>query len=191
MKKNRSLPIIAILITLLYILTGCTKKCDEFNSDIINWLPYKKTDLIILTNNTNKDTLTLKSNIINHTEKIKRNTKCTCEDSYSLIISSDSILINVDFYDSRSIDFSFVKINNDNLNYSELLNSYQLNGKNYSNVIIYKNDSQNSTKRFDKLVISKNIGIIEIIGVSEEWIIENDNIKNIEVSEIDYNKSDC
>jgi hypothetical protein len=77
------------------------------------------------------------------------------------------------------------------LNYSELLNSYQLNGKNYSNVIIYKNDSQNSTKRFDKLVISKNIGIIEIIGVSEEWIIENDNIKNIEVSEIDYNKSDC
>jgi hypothetical protein len=41
------------------------------------------------------------------------------------------------------------------------------------------------------LVISKNIGIIEIIGVSEEWIIENDNIKNIEVSEIDYNKSDC
>jgi hypothetical protein len=191
MKKNRNLPIIAIFVTLLCILTSCSKKCDEFNSDIINWLPYKKTDLIILANNSNKDTLTLKSNTINHTEKVRNNTKCACEDSYSLVISSDSIHINVDFFNSKSVGDSYIKINYDNLNFLEQLNSYQLNGKNYSNVIVYKNNEQNHATRFTKLYISKNIGIIEIIGLSEDWIIENDSGKSIEVTEIDFNETNC
>lgn len=178
-------------MTLLCHLTGCSKKCDEFNSDIINWLPYKKTDLIILTYNTNKDTLTLKSSIINHTKKVRNNTKCECEDSYNVVISSDSIHINVDFYKSKSIDDSYAKINNDNFHFLEQLNSYQLNGKNYSNVIVYKNSELNSGTRFTKLYISKNIGIIEIIGLSEDWIIENDISKSIEVSDIDFNEASC
>jgi len=173
------------------MLIGCSKKCGEFNSDIISWLPYKKTDLIILAFNTNKDTLTLKSSVINHTEKVRNNTKCACEDSYSLVISSDSLHINVVFFNSKSIGDSHIRINYDNLNFSEHLTSYQLNGKNYSNVLVYKNNEQNHTARFIKLYISKNIGIIEIVGQSEDWVIENDAIKSIEVSEIEFNETNC
>ncbi|MBI5541149.1 MAG: hypothetical protein HY951_13870 [Bacteroidia bacterium] len=192
MKKNRTLPIIAVSLTLLYILTGCAKKCEDFNEDIINWLPYKKTDNIILTNDNIKDTLTLKSNVINHTEKIKRNTKCACEDNYTLLLSSDSINISVFFNNSRVLNDSYVIINHEYLNYFEQQNyTYQLNGLIYGRVIIYKNNSQNSNKRFDRIVISRSYGIIEIIGIDENWILEDSSVKEIEFTSIDFNKIDC
>ena len=189
--KNRILSVIAISILLTNIFSGCSKKCGDFNSDVINWLPYKKADLIILTYNTNKDTLTLKSHVINHTDKVRYNAKCECADSYSVVISSNSIHINVDFLNSKSIKDSFIKINNDNLSFSEQLSFYYLNGKNYSNVLVYINKWQNQSTRFTKLYISKNIGIIEIVGQSEDWVIENDTNKSIDVSEIDFNETNC
>jgi hypothetical protein len=95
------------------------------------------------------------------------------------------------FDQSNYIKSSLIFINGESLNYSEQLKNLELNGHTYSDIIIYKNSSQSIDSRFEKIVISKFIGIVEIIGLNENWIITDNDKRITEISEIDYKSSDC
>ncbi len=182
-----------ILLTLLiYIgLTGCGRRCEDFNEEVVNWMPYKVNDHIILQKNEVLDTLKVTQSEIYHTDKIGAWVKCSCADSYTINLGSDSLDIIVTFYSSNNVSASHVKLNDEYLSFSEQLSTFTFNDKVYLNVIIYKNNHQSQSQRFDSLLISKSIGIIGIIGTSEELVIPDDSIRTIDLSSIDFINVDC
>jgi len=189
MKKELSIILLASIIYLGF--TGCGKRCEDFNNDILKWMPYKINDRIILQKNEISDTLKVIQSEIYHTDKIGAWVKCDCEDSYSIDLSSDSLEIHLTFFKSNNVSESYVYLNNENLTFHEQENTFTFNSRTYSNVIIYKNFSQSHSKRFDSLLLSKSIGIIGIIGTTEEWTIYDDSIRNIDVSSINFENIDC
>ncbi len=189
MKKMVS---IFLIISVVYFgLTGCGKRCGEFNSEILQWMPHKKSDMVIIQKSGITDTLIVRYSIVRHTNKIQAWAKCICEDSYIIELNSDSLTIMVTFFESNNVSDSHIQLNNESLSFSEQVSSYNYNDKAYSNVLIYRNSSQSQTKRFDSLLISKSIGIIGIIGTTEEWAIYDDSYKNIDVSSVEIKYSDC
>lgn len=187
----KPLSLFIMTIILFTAFTGCRRKCVEFNNDILTWMPYKLSDNVILSRDSINESLIVTGSRIEHTNKIGHWVKCDCGDSYIIELSSDSMTINIIFDNSYYVENSWARINYESLGYSEQFSTYQSNGKTYSNVIAYKNNSQNLSKRFDMLLISKSIGIIGIIGVSEEWHTGDDTFKSIDVSMVDFKESNC
>jgi hypothetical protein len=54
-----------------------------------------------------------------------------------------------------------------------------------------KNTNQTSSRRFDKIILSKTIGIIAIIGEKDEWKIIDNTVRQIEISDIEFKRTDC
>jgi hypothetical protein len=189
MIKNHSFYFVILFVSL--VLTGCGKRCEEFNNDILNWMPYKAGDEIVFQKNRTPDTCYLAYNEIIHTDKIGAWEKCECEDSYSVRISSDSLDIEVMFYHSVDVSDSYVSVNNEGLSFVKQASSYSFNSTSYSNVLIYENNIVSDNKRFEKVLISKSIGIIGIIGTFEEWTIIDDSIKSIQITDVKQSIIDC
>ena len=154
-------------------------------------MPYKKADRIIIGNNNKTDTLIVKYSEIHHTDKIGFGVNCECENSYIIHLSSDSLIINVLFYNANAVERSEILINNEWMNYSERLDRLQINGKEYTDLIIYKNENETPTSRFEKIIISKSIGIISVVGKNELWGIKDDTKRDIDVSKIQLKTIDC
>lgn len=184
-------PIRIIFTFVIVVLTGCATKCDDFNNEIIDWMPYKKADRIIIGNNNKTDTLIVNYSEIHHTDKIGFGVNCECENSYIIHLSSDSLIINVLFYNANAVERSEILINNEWMNYSERLDRLQINGKEYTDLIIYKNVNETPASRFEKIIISKSIGIISIVGKNELWGIKDDTKRDIDVSKIKLKTIDC
>jgi hypothetical protein len=189
MKSSLKIFLIPPLLTTL--IAGCYKNCDEFNKEILDWMPYKLQDKIMVTDLNKTDTLTVTDSKINHTDKIKFFSMCMCMDFFIVSLSSDSIEIQAEFYDSGNANNSTIYINGEYLNYSEQLDNLVLNGHNYNDLQIYKGNTALNGGRFDKVIISKSIGIIAIIEKNRNWIILDNNIRNIFFSNINYNIDGC
>lgn len=175
-----------IIGSLIIILTGCNKRCEEFNDDIIKWLPYNGTDKIQLSTANNMDTLILSVNYrqITHTDKIPRLSMCLCMDNFSVGLSSDSLELGFIYMDSRNIRNSFVSLNDEPLNFYQFLDSYEINGKEYFNVIEYTNHLPIDSVDFVNVIIAKSSGLIKITESGKEWIIVNDSTRIIDVAGI-------
>lgn len=184
-----------ILIIFFYfvivVLTGCATKCDDFNNEIIDWMPYNEADRIIIGKDNRSDTLIVNYSEIHHTDKIGFGVKCDCEDTYSLNLSSDSLTIDVRFYNSSAVEKSEIVINDEWMSFSERLDKLEINGKEYNDLIIYKNEKQTPASRFEKIILSKSIGIISIVGINELWGIKDDTKRVIDVSKIKLKTIDC
>jgi hypothetical protein len=183
--------VLLIFVSLVIIPSGCNTICEDFNNEIINWMPYKDADKIIIAKGNQVDTLIVNFSLRQHTDKIRFGSKCVCENSFSLKLSSDSLNINVLFEDSRAVENSVITINNEFLNYSSKLDSLEINGKKYFDLIVFENLHQYLINKFDKIIISKSIGIISITKQGYDWIIIDDLKRNIELSKIGLNISDC
>jgi hypothetical protein len=183
--------ILLIFASLVIISAGCGTICEDFNNDIINWMPYKEADKIIIAKGNQVDTLIVNFSLIQHTDKIRYGSKCECDNLYLLKLSSDSLSIAILFNDSRAVENSVITINNEFLNYSSKLDSLEINGKKYFDLIVYENINQYLINKFDKIIISKSIGIISITKQGYDWIIIDDSKRNIELSKIGLNISDC
>ncbi len=177
--------------SLILILTSCAKKCDDFNNKIIEWMPYKTNDKIVIFQKGNTDTLTVKYSEIYHTDKIGFGVKCSCENSFILNLSSDSFKIDIRFNDSNLVEQSEIVINDEWMDYSEQVDNLTINGKAYTDLIIYKNTNQTPSKRFDRIILSKTIGIVAIIGEKDEWKIIDNTVRKIEISDIEFKSTDC
>jgi len=150
-----------VIASLIVLLTSCAEKCDDFDYDIIEWMPYKKNDKIVLSNNNHRDTLSVNYSEIHHTDKIRFGVKCACVNSFTVDLSSETFDLHILFNDSKLIELSEIEINNEWLNYSEQLDNLTINEINYTNLIVYKNS--NSTNDFQKIIVAKRIGIIAIV----------------------------
>ncbi len=182
-----------IICALIIISAGCNKRCEEFNDDIFKWFPYEGTDKIQLVNADCTDTLTLtvKSRHITHTDKIARLSKCMCADDFSVGLSSDSLELGFSCMDSRNIRNSHVMLNDSYFNFDQYLDSYEINGKEYFDVIEYTNHLVADSPGYISVIIAKTIGIIKIIDSGENWIILNDSTRKIDVALIKTVIQDC
>lgn len=187
---NRTIPILLITAAIIFGSIGCGKKCEEFNSDILTWMPYQKDDRIIYAKDGINDTITVKSTTVEHTTKVGYRTMCDCSDYFRIELYSDSLTIDVWFDNSNNVSESWVEVAGENLSFSEQAGTFQFNNKTYTDVLVYVNNSTSLTKRIDRLIIAKSVGIIGIIGTTHEWIF-GDTFKYIEVTMIDYEESDC
>lgn len=188
--KNLSL-FLLISVFPIVVLTSCEKKCEDFDNRIVDWMPYKKSDKIIISQNGERDTLTVNYSEIHHTGKIAFGAKCACMNSFILNLSSNTLKIDVMFNDSKLVEQSAIIINDEWLSYSEQADTVYLKEQIFTDLIIYKNTNVSSTARFDKILISKSIGIVAILGKDDEWIIIDNSIKDIEISAIEFQSTDC
>lgn len=188
---KRHIIILLLFTSMIIILIGCSKKCEDFNNDIVDWMPYKVTDKIVIFRNSDSDTLTVTFSEINHTNKIRYGSKCMCENSFTLNLSSDYLNIDIRFYNSWAIEQSEFIINDEWMSYLEQLDTMELNGHTFTDVLIFKNANENSSLRFKKIIISKSIGIIAIIELNDEWLIIDYSKKHTEISDIEFKSTDC
>ena len=184
--------IISILGIIVFLgLTRCNTKCEEFDYDIVQWLPYEESEKIPMSNATHLDTLMVMSREITHTDSYPIFSCCACINSYSIRLSSASFAIEAFYYDSRSYLGSYIHINNDDLNFRAHYDTYEINGKEYSDVLEYSNDQENQPKDFNKIIIAKDIGIISIVGADSEWIITDLPARKIDPKKIYMFSEDC
>jgi hypothetical protein len=184
--------ILLILTWMIIILNGCTRKCEDLNNEILDWMPFKIDDKIVLSrNNSSLETLTVDFNEINHSDRIPVMSMCICENSFIISLSSDSLDINILFHNTNKINQSWIYINGEQMNYSQHLNNLEVNGHMFTDLITYKNNDLTLSRRFEEIIISKSIGIISISAVNDEWLIVDDSEKQIEISDIKSIKSGC
>jgi|WetSurMetagenome_2_1015567.scaffolds.fasta_scaffold305379_2 hypothetical protein len=178
------------LILFICLISSCAERCDDFDYSITEWMPYQKNDKIAFSNNNIIDTLTVTYSEINHTDKIKFGSKCICENSYVVNISSATLDVTAMFYDAKNIDQSEIEINNEYLTFSEQVNSAIINGKTYINVVIFVNPNHVSGI-FQQVMIAREIGIVAIISSEDYWVITDDSQRQVEPSQIDFVSSNC
>lgn len=184
--------ILLILTWMIIILNGCTRKCEDFDNEILDWMPYKVNDKIELSSNSSSfETLTVSYSEINHSDKIPVMAKCMCENSFIISLSSDSLNITIFFENSNEIDQSWIHINGEQMGYSEHLDNLEINGHRYADLIIYEKNELTLMIRFKKIIIAKSIGIIAISEMNNEWRIVDDSKKQIEISDIKSIKTGC
>ena len=183
--------ILLIIVALILLTASCNQECEDFNYDIVQWLPYDENDEILLTNSNFVDTLTVDYRGITHTEEIPRFSLCICENSFIVGMSSDSVKISIMFYDSRNFEDSFVSINDEYLGFHQQLETYEINGKVYSNLLEYTYQNPEQPATYETVIIARSVGIISIIGKSEEWVPVDDSSHEIEASTIRVTLSDC
>ena len=183
--------IITLLMPVILLITACGTKCPDFNSSILDWMPYKKGDSVILNRNNSRDTFLVTSSEVYHTGRLGFMTKCECSNFYNVALTCDSINIAVSFNDSGDPKHSSISINNEYMEFSELLDNLMIGNVNYTNVIIYKSDRFNDSNQYEKIIISKSLGIIDIVGKNEERILHNKTEKNIKIQEVNFKSSDC
>ncbi len=177
-------------LAVLFFLSGCATKCPDFDKTILDWMPYKENDRIVLSMGNESDTLTVNLSQIEHTDKVGFGSKCSCQNIFSLQLSSDSINIHGSFNDSRLIEESNFIINNWTFYYLEQKDTMAINGAIYSNLVIYTN-TDTVYPHFEKLIISKSIGIIQIIGKNQKWSLVNNLNKQIKISDLQMLINNC
>ena len=106
---------------------------------------------------------------------------CLCINTFGVGLSSDSLNINVYFQDSRSFIDSFIDIYDEHLYFNQHLDSYEINRKEYFDILEYTGYNPEKTVNYKTVIIAKSIGIIAILESDEEWIIIDDSNREIEV----------
>jgi hypothetical protein len=184
--------IFAINITLLLVLvSGCGDRCDDFNNDIVSWMPYKVNEKIVLSDSVNTQTLVVHYCQITHSDKLSSGSTCLCSDSYSLIMSSDLFYLDVQFISSKVLEDSYIEINHEELIFSEELDSLELNGNVYQDVVVYLSTDPNFYGNYNKIIISKSIGILAIIGDANQYFVVDDAKRQVDVASVDVIGADC
>ena len=179
-----------ILISFLTII-GCARDCPDFNNEVLDWMPYKVADIVEINNSVSSESLIVNTSQIYHSDKVSFGVKCACLNTYVLNLSSHSFNIDIRYSDSKEIGTSEIVVNGEWLDYSEQKASIFVNGNNYYDVIIYESRNLLTPGSFSKVIIAKSIGIVAIIGENEEWGINYDNKRTIDISEVDFMASDC
>ena len=189
--KKLNIKIALTYLLLIFIISGCGTKCDDFNNDVLEWLPYKVYDRVILYKSGYPDTLSVSKSEIDHTDKLRYGSKCTCENNFLVYFWSDSILIEILFNNSNNIESRTANINNNNLNYTEHLDSLTLNGIYYKDLIIFKGTDFKNENNYNKIIISKSIGIIGIFSKNDSLFINNNTTRKINIKDVKFYSSKC
>ena len=172
-------------------LPGCNRRCEDFNYNVVQWLPYEINEQIQLKTSQSVESFLVTSNEIHHTEKIPRLASCLCVNSLSVSLESDTVDIFIHIHDAKDISSGMVSINDEHLDFKEYVNSYNLNDEVFSEVIVFEGYSQVKEIIYEKVVIAKHIGIIQIVSSDEEWYINDNQIKPTDALRIEVIEEEC
>jgi hypothetical protein len=172
-------------------LTGCSYDCRDFNTEILTWAPYKKNDQIAFSSKSGITTFNVLSYEIYHNEKVGYRTECSCGDYLNIILNSQKLYIIIEFYDSNSPANSYIIVSGETLSFSKQLDSLDIGGRIYYDLLVYEDLTINKNKNYTSLILSKNLGIIEIKGVNDEWFLSDPATREIKLSDVNYVSSDC
>ena len=188
---NRKIFRFLIFVALIIVSASFYNKCEEFDYEIVQWMPYDERDKILLSDSLSVDTLTVNSREIKHDDGYPFLSCCACENSYSMSLSSGKFEIFVHFADSKSYANSSIVINGEHLQFSQYFDSYEINGKKYTDVLEYINYWNDQSKNYSKIIIAKSIGMLTIIGPDKEWIITDDSKRTIDPEKIPVITDNC
>jgi hypothetical protein len=180
-----------LILNFLLLLTGCATKCPDFDRSVLEWMPYKLGDKLILYNQNQADTFVAWYSQIDHSDKIVSGMDCACDNSYFLKLHSDSVDLLITFYNSSNIKISEIDINEDALRYSQQMDSIDLDKQSFKDVIVFKNPNINHPQRFDSVFVSKSIGIIAVYTANELWSIRDNSKRGIKISDVKMLVNNC
>jgi hypothetical protein len=86
---------------------------------------------------------------------------------------------------------SSIHINNEDLIFNAHYDTYEINGKEYSDVLEYINYQKDQSKYFSKIIIVNGIGIVSIVGSNDDWIITDFSAREIDPKKIHKVTEDC
>ncbi len=107
------------------------------------------------------------------------------------MLASSSLNISVRFNNSRASEQSDIMVNNEFLSYSYQSDTLEINGRTYTQVMVFVNAGQVPSQSFEKIILSKTIGIIAIIERDGAWEIKDNSARHIEISDIEFKSTDC
>lgn len=190
----------AIFFTSMIMLFGCGRKinCPDFNSEVLQWIPYEKNDTIELHNLANDSVLMLpvRSIIATHTTHYITNLKCgECDDNIMINAEMSSIQFFANIYlNKNQITSQFYMIHGSNFdddeNHMSEESNFTFEGNGYNNVRIFTNNI--TTAPFNKLIIAKGFGIIGLIDRDgNTWKMKNPALRNSRMTDIEIVETSC
>lgn len=184
--------IILLCIASYFLLNACSTHCDDFNADILNWIPYKINDTISL-----KDDQTIKNFVINsiyldHTKKVRYGVKCGCGNSYGFEAGDQDKYIHVYCSDDKSF-FPFIQIKDgskygsafDNMS---VLSDITIASNTYQDAIAFSTDS---THGIWKIIFAKNKGIVAIYYHDSVMMLTKNIYKETTTTDYNLNNTIC
>lgn len=190
-RTRRRVIISIICIALTLFLTHCNKRCEGFNYDIVQWLPYEESDRIPVSNSINLDTLTVVSREIIHTDSYPILSCCACQNSYTIELASTNLTIRAFYFDARTYMGSSMYINQEDLDFYAHYDTYEINGKAYSDVLEYVNYREDQSMYFSKIIVARAIGIVSIVGADGDWTASDLTAREIDPKKIPKTTDDC
>lgn len=174
---------ICILVWMLCFFSACNFQinCPGLNNEILEWIPYKNNETIVLMNSTDDSILQLEINdvVVEHTTHYTTNTKCgRCDDNLRVNgneTSNPGLQINMNFninnitHQSFTIEDSYFFGDSQSSEYTD----YTFEGVKYDAVQIFENSRD---QRFTKLILAKGDGIIALIDKEgHTWLLKEIN----------------
>ncbi|HPT22356.1 MAG TPA: hypothetical protein PLR88_10445 [Bacteroidales bacterium] len=158
---------------------------------VMDWAPYKKNDQIAFSSKLGITTFNVLSYTIYHTEKVGYRTECSCGDYLNIILNSEKLFIKIEFYDSNSPAKSYIIVSGETLSFSKQMDRLDIGGRTYYDLLVYEDSGINKNKNYTSAILSKNMGIIEIKGINDEWFLSDPATREIKLSDVNYVSSDC
>ena len=181
---------ILIILAITFFFAGCGNNCPKFNEEILQWMPYHENEKLSFINNKGEEIeLEVTSCNITHTDNIGFG-KCGCESNYTVTLNSESLLLKCLIDDYEYFKEKRMHINNQYLNLTRQLDSYNFNGKAYKNVCIYERTLEEENS-FLQIIQIKDIGIVEFTINDEQWVKKDLSTKKINISMVSMNISNC
>lgn len=160
--------------------------CPEFNSQILDWIPYENNDTIRLFNTSTDSVIILAINelIIEHTTHYMTNLDCgTCDDQIMVNhneTNNHDLQIKINLNENNLMDQSYLIVESYfteyNSNYFEF-KDYTFENKVYDEVRIFEKKELNQI--FIKLILAKGFGIVGLVDNENSiWIIQGSRLKN-------------
>ena len=171
---------------LLLLLTSCEYNCPNFDENLLSWMPYKKNNSLIYTNQQH-DTISFQINKVDISDGYttsRKNRNC-CE-SRAIVgevnnlkgIGCEIILLE----NSLSIQVSIRIGNNNGLNFLETNDIYSdtqilsINNKQYSEVLVFERDTIKYDDEIWKIILANNYGIVQFYDreTGYIWTLQDD-----------------
>jgi len=156
-------------------LMSCSENCSSFDMNNLSWTPYQEGDVIELYSQASDSTIEIfiKNVIVEHKTHVTFGSKCGyCGDDQIFISSSDDFAFNVEIYlnDGKIASQNYQISNSYFSDYTEIKN-YLLENAEYDLVRVFENGGSNG--EFKKLIIAKNVGIVGLIDIRDNyWILK-------------------
>lgn len=189
-QKNRRSKTL-LLLFLSALLISCSRQCPDFNNGILLWMPYESGDQILYHSGNDSLLLNVAQSRIVHTGKMNNDDDCECENTFNVILTSDSVNISMFFPNDVDAGNCHICLNNECMTLIESHEQYVWKGTSYNHVKIFKNKKQSATEQFDKIILVRQLGIMAILRKTDTLQTSQPAILIVAPETLEWVKEDC